>query len=528
MSFQSVHFLLFLPLAAGAYFLLPARFRRAWLLLASYYYYFFAAPRHLVVLLAGTLFSYLAVRLIGAANSVAARRGWLAFGILGMVAGLCLFKYSGSIEPVFSHIFEQLGVPFDEAAQNWYRGYFSTAAALGVSFYTFAAVGYLIDVYNKDVPVEKNFLTHALFLGFFPSVASGPIPRAAGLMPQLRDTSRRFDPAGAAAGLRLMATGFFKKLAVSDTLAVFVNYVYADVIAEKPELSGFTLTLAAFLFMLQLYFDFSSYTDIARGAAAIFGVALPENFNTPYYATNFSAFWARWHMSLSSWLQDYIFTPLVWSRWPEKLPVIGKRVQNPPVLSSIAAVFLISGLWHGDTLCFLVWGALMAAYRIGEELLHRTLGKPKKNPKPLARAGKTAVVLLLWMEGLVFFRVGIPASTGPGTVQQAASALLRQFTGISLTQTAAAIWQSVSAIFFNKTYMIVLFLLFIVVCLLVALWADWMQCFRWGGVRPAEVIPRLKPAARWGVYFFLVLACFAAFLAQNGGFGNVSFLYGGF
>ncbi len=514
MSFQSVHFLLFLPIAAGAYFVLPARLRRLWLLVASYYFYFFAAPRYLPVLLCGTLFSYGAARGIAAAKSQRSKRVFLLLGVLGLVAALSFFKYNAAYEALLQPVFTALG-------QQYNGGYFVTALALGISFYTFMALGYLIDLYRGDVELEKSLLGHALFLGFFPSVTSGPISRAGDLMPQLRDTSRRFSAQNWADGLRLMAVGFFKKLAVADTLALFVNAVYGDLAAY----SGLTLSLAAAGFALQLYFDFSGYTDIALGVAQLFGIKLKQNFNTPFFATNYSGFWARWHISLSSWLQDYIFTPLVWSRWTEKIPYFGKKVTKPPMLSPIAAVFIVSGLWHGDTLCFLVWGVLQAAFRIGEELLHRRLGKPKKHPPFWQRFGKTALVLVLWVESLVFFRVGI--SPG-GQVGEAASALWRQFGGWSLSQTGRDIFASIAAGFYGKGFMVALFLAFSLTCTAFALWADWMQCFRLKGLHPAQGLSLLRPAPRWALYFVLVLCGFAGFIAGSGGFGGASFLYGGF
>ncbi len=513
MSIQSVHFLLFLPLAAGAYFLLPRGLRRGWLLLASLYFYFFAAPRYLPVLLCGILFSYVAARGIAAANSQQAKRVWLLFGIAGLALALTFFKYNTFFESMLSPAFSAMGVDYN-------GGYFVTASAVGISFYTFMAIGYLIDLYRGDVPLEKSLVGHALFLSFFPSVTSGPIARAGDVMPQLSDISRAFSAQNWADGLRLMAVGFFKKLAVADLLAIFVNGVYSDL----PAYSGFTLTAAAVLFALQLYFDFSGYTDIALGAALLFGIRLKQNFNTPFFATNYSGFWSRWHISLSTWLQDYIFMPLVWSRWTEKIPVLGKKVSKPPMLSPIAAVFLVSGLWHGDTLCFLVWGALQAVFRIGEELLHRRLGKPKKNPSFWLRFGKTAVVLVLWVESLVFFKVGFQG----GGVGEACAALLRQFTGWSLAGSWQAFYASFAAVFFDRSFLVAAVLAFLCFGTALALWADWMQCFRLKGMHPAEGLLLLRPSLRWALYFLLVLGSFAGFIAGSGGFGGPSFVYGGF
>ncbi len=514
MSFQSVHFLLFLPLSAGIYFVLPSFVRKVWLLLVSYYFYFFAAPQYLPVLFCGTLFSYIAARGIAAAQTQKGKRAFLSLGLLGLLGALSFFKYNAAYESLISPVFSSLGI-------SYHGDYFLTAAALGISFYTFMAVGYLVDLYRGDVPLEKSFVGHALFLGFFPAVSSGPISRAGDLMPQLADVHRRFDAENWKEGLRLAAGGFFKKLAVADTLALFVNTVYGDLAAY----SGATLTLAAVLFAIQLYFDFSGYTDIALGAALLFGIRLKPNFNTPFYATNFSGFWARWHMSLSGFLQDYVFMPLVWSRWTEKLPVIGKTVSKPPMLSSITIVFLISGIWHGDTMCFIMWGALQAAFRIGEELLHRYVGKPKKRPPRWQRIGKTAVVLVLWVESLVFFRVGLNSE---GTVYDAFSAIVRQFTQFSLAQTIEVLYNSVAPLFYGYGYLVALFYVFTIICTSFALYADWLQCFRLKGKPWSEGVLQLKPTLRWAVYYGLVVASFIGFLIGSGGFGGASFLYGGF
>lgn len=516
MSFSSVYFLLFLPLVLGGCFLLPKKLRPAFMLLCSWYFYFFAAPKYLFVLIGGTLVAWLCGLFIASRKPASSRRGAMLFSVGLFVLLLCFFKYNGFFAAFLSPFFQSLGV-------NYSAGYFSTAGALGISFYSFTAIGYLIDVSRGDVPAEKNPLYFALFLGFFPSVTMGPISRAGGLLPQLRALpGTRFEAARISEGLRRMAVGYFKKLAVADMLAVFTNQIFGNL----PQYSGLTLVFGAVCFALQLYFDFSGYSDIAIGTARLFGIKLPENFNTPYFSTNFSGFWPRWHISLSSWLQDYIFTPLVWSRWTEKLPILGKRVKKPPVLTSLLIVFLVSGIWHGDTLCFLVWGALMALYRIGEELLHRLLGKPKKNPSLPRRIGKTLVVFVLWVEGLVFFKVGMTEyfdGTIPG-VGDAFAAIGRQFTAFSPSQTLADILQVVRDGFFPKSIMVLAFLLFTLFCLVLAIWADWAQFNKLGGAPVSQGIAKLKAAPRWVVYYLLVLCSFAALIAQAGG----NFLYGGF
>lgn len=522
MSFQSIHFLLFLPIVVGAYFVLPIKFRKTWLLIASYYFYFFAAPKYLPVLLVSTLFSYGIGRAIAAAKTPRGKSRWMWTGIIGMLAVLAFFKYNRFISGYLTSFFANFGL-------NYQLSWFNTAAALGISYYTFTAIGYFVETAQNSAPAEKNLLTYALFLGFFPSVSLGPINRSTGLMQQLENPPTQFNAQKGADGLRLMAIGFFKKLAVADTLAIFVNSVY-----KSPETlnatTGLSLTLAAVFFTLQLYFDFSGYTDIARGTAILLGFELPQNFNTPFFATNYSGFWSRWHISLSSWLQDYIFTPLIWSHWPEKLPIVGKYIKKPPIFSSIMVVFLISGIWHGDTICFVFWGFLQAIFRIGEELCHRTLGKPKKKISLPKRIGKTAVVLILWVESLVFFKVGMMQSNGipTGTISDGISAIARQFIGISFTQTANDLYNAIWNGFYNQRMLVFAFIAFMLICLAVAVWSDWAQFYYLKGSSLATALGTIKPVVRWGIYLFLLLTCFAGFIAQSGGFGGASFIYGGF
>lgn len=517
MSFQSVHFLLFLPIVVGAYFVLPSKFRKPWLLVASYYFYFFAAPRYLPLLIVATLFSYGIGIAIGHAKSKRGKSAWMWAGIIGMVAVLAFFKYNRFLSDFLTGFFANFGL-------NYQSSWFTTAAALGISYYTFTAIGYLIETAQGTAPAEKNLLTYALFLGFFPSISLGPINRSTDLMVQLENPPKAFDSKQATGGLRLIAIGFFKKLAVADTLSIFVSAIYASPESLAAS-SGFTLTLAAILFTLQLYFDFSGYTDIARGTAHLLGFKLPKNFNTPFYATNFSGFWARWHMSLSSWLQDYIFTPLIWSGWPQKLPIIGKKLKKTPVFTSIFVVFLVSGIWHGDTLSFVFWGFLQAVFRIGEELCHRIIGKPKKKLSLAKRIGKNIIVLVLWIESLVFFRIGMMAN---GAIADGCSAIARQFTGISFSQTAQDIYNSVWNGFYNQRMLVFAFIAFSVICLGIALWCDWAQYYYLKGGSLATALGTIKPVPRWFLYFFLVITCFIGFIIQSGGFGGSNFIYGAF
>ena len=281
------------------------------------------------------------------------------------------------------------------------------------------------------------------------------------------------------------------------------------------------------MYALQLYFEFAGYSDIARGSALLLGLDIPVNFKTPYFATNFSGFWNRWHISLSSWLQDYIFMPLVWSRPFAKLPVIGKKLENgkPPVISSVALVFIISGFWHGNTLPFVLWGCLQAVYRVGEELLHKYYKKPKKKPSLGLRIFKTAGVFLLWAESLVFFRIGLLPD---GTVGDCFGYIGRQFSNISISGFVSDTFAAVQNGFYAKSIMVAAYFAFILIVLSVGIYTDWCQCFKYKDKHISQSVAALSAGRRWVVYYVFILLILAAFIMQSGGFGTVSFAYAGF
>lgn len=369
MLFNSFSFLLFFPVVCLVYFVLPGRWRQPWLLAASYCFYLCWGWRFALVLAAITLLSWLAGRAIYRVCG-AAHRVLMAVGLCGCLAPLLLCKYGG--------------------------GLLSLVMPVGISFYTFEALGYLFDVYGGTAEPEPRLWRYALFLGFFPTLLSGPIERSDTLLPQLREV-HSFDADRVRDGLCLMLWGYFEKLVIADQAAIIVDNVFAD----YPQYGGTVRLLAVVLYAFQLYADFAGYSHLALGAAQVLGFTLTPNFCQPYLATNFSGFWSRWHISLSHWLQDYIFTPLAWL---DLAPLTGGRRQRLPVWVCILGVFLVSGIWHGNTVAFVAWGLLHAAYRIGEEALHRRLGRPSRHPRLWVRAAKRAGVFALWCLSLVFFR----------------------------------------------------------------------------------------------------------------------------
>ena len=335
MSYNTPAFLLFLAVCLLVYYALPGRLRNPFLLLASSVYYLIAAPQYFLLVAATAGVVYVAARGVASAKNPKRRRALFLTGLLFPLAALFFFKY-------FNFFTESLAALAGLFGVRWAPVSLGLALPLGISFYTFQSIGYLIDVRGGAVEPERNFWIFALFVSFFPQILAGPIGRAKEMLPQYR-APRDFSYDGFAAGAQRFLTGAFKKIVIADGFGVFVGEVYASL----PQREGFTVLLAVLFYALQLYFDFAGYTDMALGVAKLFGLTLRENFTAPYFATNFSGFWKRWHMSLTSWFTDYLFTPLVWSRWANKL-FFGKKwdEHKPHFALNLILVFLVSDLCH--------------------------------------------------------------------------------------------------------------------------------------------------------------------------------------
>ncbi len=377
MSLISGGFFAFLALTCAAYYLLPPRWQDPLLLAASLGFAAAAGPWTLGVLCAEAVVTYAAALLLERLRG-RARTAALWGGIALLLAALLAFKYADLLAGHATAL--------------------GRLQALGISFYTLMAIGYLADVHAGAVSAERSPVRFALFLSFFPHLSSGPIGRAGELLPQL-SAPRAFDYDRFARGLTRMLWGYFKKTVIADGLALAADPVFND----PASFSGPVLVLAVGLFTCQLYMDFSGYSDIACGLGEMFGITLRENFARPFSAVNFSGFWSRWHISLSSWFQDYLFLPLAWA---DTSRLSAGRLRRLPPELCVAVVFMVSGLWHGNTWPYLAWGIVQAAYRVGEELLHRRFGKPKKHPAAGLVLAKRLGVLALWSLSLVLFRIG--------------------------------------------------------------------------------------------------------------------------
>ena len=351
MAFNSFHFLIFLPVVFLVYFTLPVRARLSWLLAAGLYFYMVWRPPYLLLMLAAIGVAYTGGRALDRTTDVRRRRMILAACVGVLLGVLFVFKYFNFFSASLARSLAFLGVTSNAP-------HLELLLPLGISFYTFQLVGYVIEVFRGTSPAERRLDRFTLFITFFPQLVAGPIERARDLVPQLRPA--HFEYARTVSGLRLIAWGLFKKVVVADRIAPFVQMVYGN----PTDYSGVSMIVATVGFAFQVYCDFSGYTDIAIGAARLFDISLTQNFKQPYFAVSISDFWKRWHITLSTWLTDFVYTPLTRSRW---LPL----PWYPKLLLCLMLTFLVSGLWHGAAWHFLLWGAMHGAFLVGSFVTQR-------------------------------------------------------------------------------------------------------------------------------------------------------------
>lgn len=388
--FNSFEFLFFFAAATVIYMISPQRGRLPWLLIASLFFYGYASPLMLLHLIAVAVITFFVAIAIHGSPNDRRKKLLLTTGLIGLVANLVAFKYTSFLNETFRSMFGWFGAAYDVPVLN-------IILPLGISFYSFVLIGYLIDIYRGEEP-EKNWLIFGVFVFFFPKMIAGPIERTTSLLPQLREKLPGFQYAMVTAGLSLMLWGIFKKVVVADRIAPFVDKVY-----NSPEaFTGVSHIFATWLYAFQLYCDFSGYTDIALGAALVFGIRLLPNFNRPYFAVSIQDFWKRWHISLTNWLNDYIYTPIMKSRFT------GLKMYNL-ILLAMMITFVVSGFWHGAAWTYVVWGALHGSYIVISLLAQKRWNKFAKKTglnkrKKAYRALKISVTFVLVCFAYVFFR----------------------------------------------------------------------------------------------------------------------------
>lgn len=384
MLFNSASFLLFFPIVTTIYFLLPYKYRWALLLLASCFFYMSFIPYYIFILLITIVIDYLAGIWIERTTGPK-KRYLLLTSIISTCFVLVVFKYFN----FFNANFENIASFFD---LRYPIGFVNIILPIGLSFHTFQSLSYVIEVYKGRQKAEHNFGIYSLYVMFYPQLVAGPIERPQNLLHQFYE---KHDPdyKRITSGLRRILWGLIKKIIIADNLATYVNPVFAS----PHEYAGLVLFLATCFFALQIYCDFSGYSDIALGSAEVMGFRLMNNFKNPYFATSISDFWHRWHISLSTWFKDYVYIPLG-----------GNRVSYARWCFNMMVTFILSGFWHGANWTYVIWGALHGGYAIGSDMLARLIRHltPKVHAstssvlRTLKRLGVIFLVLIAW----VFFR----------------------------------------------------------------------------------------------------------------------------
>lgn len=345
MLFNSVSFLIYFPIVVLVCFLIPDRMKtlkNVWLLVASYYFYMSWNAKYGLLILLSTVITYVCGIVIDRYQSRMWRKISFILCLLANFGILFFFKY---FEWILDNVNQVLG--------SSYHLPFTILLPVGISFYTFQAVGYTFDVYRGKLKAEKNFIDYALFVSFFPQLVAGPIERSTNLLTQFKKPLR-FDAGNATKGLQIMLWGYVEKMVIADNLAILVDQVYS----EYSTYNGSILVFASALFAIQIYCDFGGYSHIAIGAAKVLGVTLMDNFRQPFFARSIREHWRRWHISLSGWFRDYLYIPLG-----------GSRCSKARKYFNVMLTFLASGMWHGASWHYIIWGGLHGGYQVIGEIL---------------------------------------------------------------------------------------------------------------------------------------------------------------
>lgn len=410
--FNSLAYAVFLPAVFILYWVLPHKARWSLLLAASYYFYMSWNAAYVVLIAATTLVSYGCALLLEKTDNVRKKKRYVGTALFLSLGILFVFKYYNFTASLLEGIHEAIRIPR-----------LDVLLPVGISFYTFQTLSYVIDVYRGRTRAERNLGVYATFVSFFPQLVAGPIERSSNLLPQIT-SEKRFDYASATYGIRLILWGLYKKMVIADNLAVFVDRVFENV----QHYQGYSFVLAAFFFSIQIYCDFSGYSDIARGSAKLLGIDLMENFRSPYFSSSIREFWSRWHISLSTWFRDYVYIPLGGNRKGRFRTILNNLI-----------TFLVSGLWHGANVTYLVWGGIHGAGQVVENLTG--LDRKGRKKSRLRRIIGIPVVFVFVTLAWVFFR----AKSLPDAVY----VLTHLFTDLEILHPGAYFYNGMNMIFLN-------------------------------------------------------------------------------
>ncbi len=379
MLFNSFKFIVLFPLIFALYYCIPARFnklRNHFLLIVSYLLYVSWKPAYALILLCVTALTYSFALLIPKSRHP---KRVLSLGVIMSLLPLVFFKYFNFINDTLRNVLSSIGLDFYLPGLNW-------VIPIGISFFTFQALGYLWDVYYGRQDAERDFLSYALFVSFFPCIVSGPINKASLIIPQLKRIRPYFDYGKVVGGGKLLLWGMFMKVVVADRVALYVD----TVLPSYDNYSGATCLVASFLYYIQLYSDFAGYSLMSIGVGKILGFEVAENFRRPFFAFSVTDYWRRWHISLSTWLKDYVYIPMGGSRC--------SKIRN---YWNIFVTFLVSGIWHGANWTFVVWGCIHGVCQIVEKML----GQQKCEYGRVGKSVKILVTFLIVNLALIFFRM---------------------------------------------------------------------------------------------------------------------------
>ena len=381
MLFNSFEFLIFFPVVTALYFLLPHRFRWFHLLIASCVFYMFFIPYYILILFVTILIDYIAGICI-ARTQGRKRKVYLWISIISTCLVLFVFKYYNFFIGNFNDLMNLIG-------WNYSSETLAFILPIGLSFHTFQSLSYVVEVYRGNQKPEHHFGIYALYVMFYPQLVAGPIERPQNILHQFYE-KHKLNYQDVSAGIKLLIWGLFKKVVIADNIASLVAIVY-----ESPEeVSWYWLLLTTYLFAIQIYCDFSGYSDMAIGAARVMGFRLMENFSTPFMSNSFQELWSRWHISLSSWFRDYVY-----------IPMGGNRVSKWKVNRNLLFIFSLSGFWHGADWNYIIWGTLHGLYMVIENVLRNFMWfiNYLKSNNVFIRVIRPVIVFQLFVFALMFF-----------------------------------------------------------------------------------------------------------------------------
>ena len=490
MLFNSIEFLIFFPLVTAIYFLLPHRFRWLHLLAASCVFYMFFIPVYIFILIFTIIIDYIAGIMIENAEGTR-RKMFLVMSLIANIGVLAVFKYFN----FFTSNVNELLAGFHIVGHS--LPLLKIILPIGLSFHTFQAMSYTIEVYRGHQKAERHFGIYSLYVMFYPQLVAGPIERPQNLLPQFR-TEHHFDYDKVTSGLRLMAWGMFKKVVIADRLSIIVNGVYD----HPQDHHGISVLMAMFFFSIQIYCDFSGYSDIAIGSARVMGFTLMRNFRTPYFSRNIAEFWKRWHISLSTWFRDYLYISLG-----------GNRVSRWRSYLNQFIVFIVSGFWHGANWTFIIWGGLHGIFvilaRIAEPARKRLRAIIGINTEAYwFRGYEVITTFILVTIAWVFFRAD--------SFRIALSMFVRLSHGLKTDISTMIHTHSVLGVMGFFQGIDPLDWLVIVVSFIVLFAVDWMQ-FR---ISVNEWLVKRNVFFRWAIYFGIVY-----FILFLGKFESQQFIY---